>query len=60
MALNSYLIFFQFQGAPLEFMDVLSDLNLIFTTMFTVECVLKLSSFGPKVSLEAFKSFNFS
>ena len=30
-------------------MDILSDLNLIFTTMFTVECVLKLASFGPKV-----------
>ena len=45
---------FQFQGAPLEFMDILSDLNLIFTTMFTVECVLKLSSFGPKVNQRSF------
>ena len=40
---------FQFQGAPLEFSDVLADLNLIFTAMFTVECVLKISSFGPQV-----------
>jgi hypothetical protein len=30
-------------------MDVLSDLNLIFTAMFTIECVLKMGSFGPKV-----------
>ena len=44
-------IILQFQGAPLEFADVLADLNLIFTAMFTVECVLKISSFGPKVSL---------
>ena len=43
------IIFLQFQGAPLEFSDVLADLNLIFTAMFTVECVLKISSFGPKV-----------
>ena len=43
------ILFMQFQGAPLEFSDVLADLNLIFTAMFTVECVLKISSFGPKV-----------
>ena len=35
----------------MEFSDVLADLNLIFTAMFTVECVLKISSFGPKVTL---------
>ena len=43
------IFLFQFQGAPLEFSDVLADLNLIFTAMFTVECVLKISSFGPQV-----------
>ena len=46
---KNQIIFLQFQGAPLEFSDVLADLNLIFTAMFTVECVLKISSFGPKV-----------
>jgi hypothetical protein len=44
-------LLFQFEGAPLEFADVLADLNLIFTAMFTVECALKISSFGPKVAL---------
>ena len=29
-------------------MDVLSDCNLVFTILFTIECVMKLSSFGPK------------
>ena len=47
----------QFQGAPLEFADVLADLNLIFTAMFTVECALKISSFGPKVII-AFSLLN--
>ena len=46
---NICIYLFQFQGAPLEFSDVLADLNLIFTAMFTVECVLKISSFGPQV-----------
>ena len=41
---------FQYQGAPLEYTDILSDCNLVFTILFTIECVMKLSSFGPKVS----------
>lgn len=39
----------QYQGAPLEYTDLLSDCNLVFTILFTVECVMKLSCFGPKV-----------
>ena len=39
---------FQYHGAPIEYMDVLSDCNLVFTILFTIECVMKLSSFGPK------------
>ena len=39
----------QYHGAPLEYTDVLSDCNLVFTILFTVECVMKLACFGPKV-----------
>ena len=53
-------IFLQFQGAPLEFSDVLADLNLIFTAMFTVECVLKISSFGPKVFENLLEGLHYS
>ena len=52
------IFFFQYHGAPIEYMDVLSDCNLVFTILFTIECVMKLSSFGPKayfkVSLSQF------
>ena len=41
----------KFQGAPLTYMDVLSHFNLFFTLLFTIEAVLKLTSFGPKVNL---------
>lgn len=44
------LIFAQYHGAPLEYMDVLADCNLVFTILFTIECVMKLTSFGPKVN----------
>ena len=42
---------FQYHGAPLEYTDILSDCNLVFTILFTVECVMKLSCFGPKVKM---------
>ena len=40
---------FQFDGAPMYFMDILIQFNYVFTLLFTIECVLKLSSFGLKV-----------
>ena len=43
--------FFQFHGAPLFFEDILGDFNMVFTLLFTVECIFKLISFGPRVSL---------
>lgn len=43
----------QYHGAPLNYTDVLSDCNLVFTILFTIECVMKLSSFGYKVSTAA-------
>merc|ERR1719495_3017299 len=30
------------------FMDILSYLNLLFTTLFTIECAMKLFGYGPK------------
>jgi len=48
--LNTLLLMLKFEGAPLYFMDILIYFNLIFTLLFTIECVLKLSSFGPKVN----------
>ena len=44
----------KFQGAPLFFIDILSHFNLLFTFLFTIEAVLKLSSFGPKVKKKNF------
>ena len=31
-------------------MDHLADCNLVFTILFTIECAMKLTSFGPKVN----------
>ena len=51
---NFYHSFFQFHGAPLFFADILGDFNMVFTLLFTVECVFKLISFGPRVSINYF------
>ena len=39
----------KYHDAPLFFMDILSYFNLLFTTLFTIECGLKLFGYGPKV-----------
>ena len=50
MPIDNNIWSFQYHGAPLEFTDVLSDCNLVFTILFTIECVMKLFSFGYKVT----------
>ena len=47
VCITSYL---QYHGAPLLFTDILSYMNLTFTLCFTVECILKLISYGPGVN----------
>ena len=39
----------KYHGAPLYYTDLLSDCNLVFTILFTIECVMKVGCFGPKV-----------
>jgi hypothetical protein len=46
----SYFCLLQYHGAPLMLTDILSYMNLTFTLCFTVECVLKLISYGPGVN----------
>ena len=41
----------KYHGAPLYYTDLLSDCNLVFTILFTIECVMKVGCFGPKVRM---------
>ena len=50
----------QYHGAPLHYTDLLSDCNLVFTILFTIECVMKLSSFGYKVNRVRWQQFESS
>ncbi len=49
--MNTLLLMLKFEGAPMTYVDVLSSFNLFFTMLFTIEAVLKLTAFGPKVNL---------
>lgn len=42
---------FQYKGASEAYDDVLKYLNIVFTILFFMECILKLIAFGIKVSL---------
>ena len=48
--MNTLLLMLKFEGAPMTYVDVLSSFNLFFTMLFTIEAVLKLTAFGPKVN----------
>ena len=39
----------KYHDAPLFWVDILSYLNLLFTTLFTIEAILKVFGYGPKV-----------
>lgn len=42
--------FHQFHGAPDFYEAMLKYLNIVFTALFSLECVLKIIAFGPLVS----------
>uniref|UniRef100_A0AAX7V4V0 Voltage-dependent N-type calcium channel subunit alpha n=1 Tax=Astatotilapia calliptera TaxID=8154 RepID=A0AAX7V4V0_ASTCA len=60
IALNTVVLMMKFYGAP-EFYEVmLKNLNIVFTTLFSLECILKIIAFGPLNYLkDAWNVFDF-
>ncbi|XP_063172553.1 voltage-dependent N-type calcium channel subunit alpha-1B-like [Candoia aspera] len=46
IALNTIVLMMKFYGAPEPYEDMLKCLNIVFTSMFSLECVLKIIAFG--------------
>ncbi|XP_062816140.1 voltage-dependent N-type calcium channel subunit alpha-1B isoform X9 [Anolis carolinensis] len=46
IALNTIVLMMKFYGAPDPYEDMLKCLNIVFTSMFSLECVLKIIAFG--------------
>ncbi|XP_058158812.1 voltage-dependent N-type calcium channel subunit alpha-1B isoform X1 [Dasypus novemcinctus] len=46
IALNTVVLMMKFYGAPDEYEVMLKCLNIMFTSMFSMECVLKIVAFG--------------
>ncbi|TKS68652.1 Voltage-dependent P/Q-type calcium channel subunit alpha-1A [Collichthys lucidus] len=47
IALNTIVLMMKFDGASLTYDEVLKNLNIVFTTFFFMESVLKIIAFGP-------------
>ncbi|XP_077426945.1 calcium channel, voltage-dependent, P/Q type, alpha 1A subunit, b isoform X2 [Vanacampus margaritifer] len=47
IALNTIVLMMKFDGASETYDDVLQNLNIVFTTFFFLESILKLIAFGP-------------
>uniref|UniRef100_A0A8C5BRV7 Voltage-dependent N-type calcium channel subunit alpha-1B n=1 Tax=Gadus morhua TaxID=8049 RepID=A0A8C5BRV7_GADMO len=53
IALNTIVLMMKFYGAPAPYEAMLKYLNIIFTALFTLECILKIIAFGPLNYLKA-------
>ncbi|XP_076140918.1 voltage-dependent N-type calcium channel subunit alpha-1B [Alosa pseudoharengus] len=47
IALNTIVLMMKFHDAPKPYEDMLRYLNIIFTALFTLECIIKMIAFGP-------------
>uniref|UniRef100_A0A3Q3G243 Voltage-dependent N-type calcium channel subunit alpha n=1 Tax=Labrus bergylta TaxID=56723 RepID=A0A3Q3G243_9LABR len=53
IALNTVVLMMKFYGAPDLYESMLKYLNILFTALFTLECILKIIAFGPLNYLKA-------
>ncbi|XP_029108659.1 voltage-dependent N-type calcium channel subunit alpha-1B-like [Scleropages formosus] len=47
IALNTVVLMMKFHGAPDFYEAMLKYLNIVFTALFSLECILKIIAFGP-------------
>ncbi|MEQ2212707.1 hypothetical protein XENOCAPTIV_003673 [Xenoophorus captivus] len=60
IALNTVVLMMKFHGAPDVYEAMLKYLNIVFTILFSLECVLKIIAFGPLNYLkDAWNVFDF-
>ncbi|KAL1275212.1 hypothetical protein QQF64_028026, partial [Cirrhinus molitorella] len=60
IALNTVVLMMKFYGAPLLYEVMLRNLNIVFTALFSMECILKIIAFGPLNYLkDAWNVFDF-
>ncbi|XP_051570511.1 voltage-dependent P/Q-type calcium channel subunit alpha-1A [Myxocyprinus asiaticus] len=46
IALNTIVLMMKYDGATLTYEGVLANLNIVFTSLFSMECLLKIIAFG--------------
>uniref|UniRef100_A0A4W3GWN8 Ion transport domain-containing protein n=1 Tax=Callorhinchus milii TaxID=7868 RepID=A0A4W3GWN8_CALMI len=51
IALNTVVLMMKFSDQPESYDNVLKYLNIVFTILFSFECILKIIAFGALVSV---------
>ncbi|XP_042150818.1 voltage-dependent N-type calcium channel subunit alpha-1B-like isoform X1 [Oncorhynchus tshawytscha] len=60
IALNTVVLMMKFHGAPDFYEAMLKHFNIVFTALFSLECILKIIAFGPLNYLkDAWNVFDF-
>ncbi|XP_071401812.1 calcium channel, voltage-dependent, N type, alpha 1B subunit, a, partial [Centroberyx affinis] len=60
IAVNTVVLMMKFHGAPDFYEAMLKNLNIVFTALFSLECILKIIAFGPLNYLkDAWNVFDF-
>ncbi|KAJ8261081.1 hypothetical protein COCON_G00168040 [Conger conger] len=60
IALNTIVLMMKFYDAPVVYANMLKYLNIVFTALFSLECIFKLIAFGPlNYMKEAWNIFDF-
>ncbi|XP_037387307.1 calcium channel, voltage-dependent, N type, alpha 1B subunit, a isoform X9 [Pygocentrus nattereri] len=60
IALNTVVLMMKFHDAPVFYEAMLKYLNIVFTALFSLECILKIIAFGPLNYLkDAWNVFDF-
>ncbi|XP_048104593.1 voltage-dependent P/Q-type calcium channel subunit alpha-1A-like isoform X1 [Alosa alosa] len=60
IALNTVVLMMKYDGAPDAYEKTLKNLNIVFTTLFFMECVLKIIAFGVlNYFMDAWNIFDF-
>nr|XP_046203639.1 voltage-dependent N-type calcium channel subunit alpha-1B-like [Oncorhynchus gorbuscha] len=60
IALNTVVLMMKFHGAPDFYEAMLKHFNMVFTALFSLECILKIIAFGPLNYLkDAWNVFDF-
>ncbi len=59
IVLNMFQMALIFEGATPEYLKILDNVNIVFTTVFLIEAILKLTAYGSSYFKNTWNKFDF-